>query len=418
LVQEDLAMPLNFKDKASGVSYFQAAHRLSELGAAGTPTSAITPQLVGPTAAYWQNIIQPLAAGDAYSLACTGGGTASALQAAYDLFNCNLFNETTSLWQLDQAGSDFSGNPGIAGVATDAGGNPLHYYTPVTGSSTFFNKQFKSLYAWRSVGNANYHALQANLHKRLAHGLQFDLNYTFSKSIDIMSDAERVTEWGGLAGQVINSWDPKARRAVSDFDLNHQINGNWIYELPFGRGQRFGHDSNRAANALIGGWQVTGLVRWTTGFPASVLNGGTWPTNWQLGGGAIQIGPVGTGTTYNAPDASGNPQPNSVSVFHDPQGGTGIGAFRNAMPGESGGRNQIRGQGFAGLDMGLSKRWTMPWKESHSLQFRWEVFNVPNLHRFDVQSINTNLDSSSAFGLYTGLLTDPRVMQFALRYEF
>jgi len=55
------------------------------------------------------------------------------------------------------------------------------------------------------------------------------------------------TEWGGLNGQVINSWDPKARRAVSDFDLNHQINGNWIYELPFGRGSALGMNSNRAA---------------------------------------------------------------------------------------------------------------------------------------------------------------------------
>jgi hypothetical protein len=52
------------------------------------------------------------------------------------------------------------------------------------------------------------------------------------------------------------------------------------------------------------------------------------------------------------------------------------------------------------------------------LQLRWEVFNVPNLHRFDVQSANLNIDSGPAFGLYTGLLTNPRVMQFALRYEF
>ena len=68
--------------------------------------------------------------------------------------------------------------------------------------------------------------------------------------------------------------------------------------------------------------------------------------------------------------------------------------------------------------MALSKRWIMPWKESHSMQFRWEVFNVPNLHRFDVQSVNTNIDTGPAFGLYTGLLTNPRTMQFALRYEF
>ncbi len=77
----------------------------------------------------------------------------------------------------------------------------------------------------------------------------------------------------------------------------------------------------------------------------------------------------------------------------------------------------MRGQGFAGLDMGLSKRWQMPFAESNSLVFRWEVFNVPNLKRFDVQSISTDI-SASDFGTYSGLSTNPRVMQFALRYEF
>ena len=71
--------------------------------------------------------------------------------------------------------------------------------------------------------------------------------------------------------------------------------------------------------------------------------------------------------------------------------------------------------------MALSKRWKLPF-EGHSLQFRWEVFNVPNLVRFNVQSVGVNLSPSlqqapSAFGDYTGLLTQPRVMQFALRYE-
>jgi hypothetical protein len=411
LVQEDLAMPLNLTDKGSGVTYFQAARRLSELGAAGTPTSAITPSLVGATAAYWQNIMAPLAGGDAYSLACSGGSTPSALQAVYDLYSCNVFNETTPLWQIDQVGSDFSGNPGIAGVATDGSGNILHYYPTKLGADAFFNKQFKSLYAWRSRGTANYNALQVSLHKRMARGLQFDFNYTYSKSIDIMSDAERVTEWGGLGGQVINSWDPNARRAVSDFDLTHQINANWVFELPFGRGRALGRNVNKGLDALIGGWQLSGLARWTSGFPGTVANGGTWPTNWQLGGGALETGAISTGTTVNPSDGT-------ISLFKDAQGATGIGAFRHAFPGESGDRNQIRGQGFAGLDLGLSKRWTMPWREAHSLQFRWEVFNVPNLHRFDVQSANLNIDSGSAFGLYTGLLTNPRVMQFALRYEF
>jgi hypothetical protein len=59
----------------------------------------------------------------------------------------------------------------------------------------------------------------------------------------------------------------------------------------------------------------------------------------------------------------------------------------------------------------------MPYKEGHSLFFRWEVFNVPNLKRFDVQTVDTDI-SSTSFGQYSGLLTNPRVMQFALRYEF
>jgi hypothetical protein len=59
----------------------------------------------------------------------------------------------------------------------------------------------------------------------------------------------------------------------------------------------------------------------------------------------------------------------------------------------------------------------MPFNESHSLLFRWEVYNVPNLKRFDVATITTDI-SSSSFGVYSGMLTNPRVMQFALRYEF
>ena len=76
----------------------------------------------------------------------------------------------------------------------------------------------------------------------------------------------------------------------------------------------------------------------------------------------------------------------------------------------------MRGDGFAGLDLGLSKRWR--WKESQSLQFRWDVFNALNLTRFDVQSLNLSITNASNFGNYTGLLTNPRVMQFALRFEF
>ena len=410
LEQEDLAMPLNIVDPKSKISYFQAAQRLSKLGFQGTPTSSVNAALVGPTAAYWQNIVAPLNPGDQYSLACSGGFTTDVSQAMYDLFSCgggpvNGFgDETTPLANLDYWGSDFSGTAGILGQSGT-------YYPSVYGANAFFNSQFHSLYSWRSVGNANYHAMQVVLRKKMSQGVQFDFNYTYSKSIDLSSNAERIDAYGGLGGQIINSWSPNQLRGVSDFDTTHQFNTNFIVELPFGKGKHFAGGAHGFVDGVIGGWQLSGLARWTSGFPVTIANGATWPTNWQLGGAATQIGPAHPQTTIR-PDGSVNLFPQDL-----PATAVGLGPFRFDLPGESGNRNTVRGPGFAGLDLGLSKRWQMPYNENHSLFFRWEVFNVPNLKRFDVQTITTDI-SSSAFGQYSGLLTNPRVMQFALRYEF
>ena len=382
LLQEDLAMPLDLYDPKTGIDYFSAARRLSELGAAGYDTSAITPQLVGASASYWDFLLGTTPA----------AGYASNVQAAYDLLSNPsygfLYNETTGLFVID-----YFAFPAV----------------PVMGYNTFFNQQYSSLYAWRSKGTSAYHALQLSLRKRMSHAVQFDLNYTWSKSIDLMSDAERIGPWGGLGGQVINSWSRKQLRAVSDFDAASQLNMNWIWELPFGRGRWLGNNAHGLADAIVGGWQVSGIMRWTSGFPVNIFNGYTWPTNWQLGGQAMLVGkPPLTWTTKNGDG--------TVNMFPAPQ--AALAAFRHGFPGESGVRNPIRGDGYYGFDLGVGKRWKMPYAEGHSLQFRWDTFNVTNSVRFNVQSNPPLLDQVSAFGNYTGLSTGPRVMQFALRYEF
>jgi hypothetical protein len=410
LSQEDLAMPLNIKDSKSGIDYFTAAKALAKIGFTGAPTSSVTSASVGATSAYWTNIIQPLKPGDAYTLSCSGGSTTDPTQAMYDLMACGggpvfgFGDETTPLAQLDYWGSDFSGNAGILGTSGT-------YYPSVFGRNAFFNSQFHSLRSWRSIGNANYNALQVVLRKRMTHGVQFDFNYTYSKSIDLSSSAERIAVDGGLSGSIINAWNPYQLRGVSDFDTAHQINMNWIIELPFGKGRWLARDANKFTEAIIGGWQLSGLARWTSGFPVTAANGATWPTNWQLGGAATVIGPVHTDTTKR-PDGAVNLFPQALPITS-----IGLGPFRHDFPGESGNRNVFRGPGFAGLDLGLSKRWKVPFGESHYLVLRWEVFNVPNLKRFDVQTIDKDI-SSTSFGNYSGLLTNPRVMQFALRYEF
>ena len=397
LSQEDVSAPLDLVDPATHVDYYTAVQALAKLYRAGVPVSQITPAMVGPTAQYWTDILQASSSGYNTPGFCGAGTAPNALQAAYNLFSCFQNNETTAVQFLDQ---------GI-GLSDPNTGNSIY---AKGGPYTFVDPQFAALYAWRSIGAAAYNALQINLQKHMSHGLQFDFNYTYSKSLDISSDANRITSEGGLGGQIINPWNPKALRAVSDFDLTHQVNANWIAELPFGRGHWLGTNAHGVTEAVIGGWQLSGLARWTSGFPVGVGNGAQWPTNWELSGFAQQIAPLQTHGAVKT--ASG-----TVNLFGDAAtAANAINSFQADLPGEVGNRNNLRGDGFAGLDLGLSKRWKI--KEAGSLQFRWDVFNALNLTRFDVQSLSLSLTNSSSFGNYTGLLTNPRVMQFALRFEF
>jgi hypothetical protein len=115
----------------------------------------------------------------------------------------------------------------------------------------------------------------------------------------------------------------------------------------------------------------------------------------------------------------------SVNIFGDPTAAAAAQQdFTLALPGGVGSRNVLRGNGYAEWDMSLYKSWKMPYRESHTVQFRWDVFNVPNLTRFNAQSVGSSAlltslaQQSTNFGAYTSLLTQPRVMQSALRYEF
>src|SRR5581483_3177483 len=172
--------------------------------------------------------------------------TKSPVVAAFDLFCSTSLNESLALYNLDTYG------------IADAN-NPNRVYFPATGQYTYYSPQYTSLFAWRSMANAAYHAMQVTLRRQLTHGVQFDVNYTFSKSIDLASDAERVgpaSITSSLNNVIINAWSPKQERAVSSYDLRHQLNANWIVQLPFGRGKAIAGNANRVLDAIIGGWQV------------------------------------------------------------------------------------------------------------------------------------------------------------------
>jgi hypothetical protein len=203
-------------------------------------------------------------------------------------------------------------------------------------------------------------------------------------------------------------------RGVSDFDTRHQINSNWVYDLPFGRGRRFGHDWNRFTNTFLGGWQVAGIYRWTSGFPFGVPAGGTWNTNFQLSGDTVLTGAVHERLTY----VGGKPFAFNIGGANVDPANYWNSVLRLPYPGESGQRNIFRGQGFFGIDAGLNKTFSLT--ERQAIRFSAYAYNLTNSVRFDAGTLinNSALTNPSTIGLYSGTLTKPRVMEFALRYSF
>jgi hypothetical protein len=398
LQQRDLAMPLDLKDPKSGTDYFAAATALAKLANANTPVGQV------PNIPYWQDLF-PSAAGVSNDpqgpFGCGGAPGQSAVasptatQSMYELFFCNWGPSTLGATNFTNIFDSFC-FPACANI------------NGVDTPFALYNKEFSALYAWSSIGSSSYNAGQFTLRSQPRHGLQFDFNYVLSKSIDIGSDAERVPTFGGLSA-IINTWAPKQLRGPSDFDARHQINSNWVYDLPLGRGRRFGNSWNRFTDTILGGWQLSGIYRWTSGFPFSVDAGGTFNTNFQLEGKAEL-----TGAAPRQHLSFVNGQPFAFNFGSADPGSF----FRLPFPGESGARNNFRGQGFFGIDMGVNK--TFRFTERQLLRFSAYAYNLTNSVRFDPATLTNNsaVTNPTSIGLYSGTLTKPRVMEFALRYQF
>lgn len=334
----------------------------------------------------------------------------SATQAIYEMWNCFPHNETLALKYLDLPNA--SAPPQYSNLTG------LNTPNSKLGPYAFYHDQFSSLYAWRNIGTSDYNALQVTYNVRWGANLQGQFNYTFSKSLDEASAAERIGPYEGTGGTgndlngggiVINSWDPLALRGLSDFNATHQINSNWVYALPFGKGQMFAGNAGSFLNALIGGWHLSGILRFTTGFPITVDNGFTWATNWNIEGDAEPNGPS-PATTNGYISSLGNPY-----IFSDPASAQS--AYRPEWPGESGVRNTVIGAGLFNLDTGLAKDFAIG--ERVKAEFSWQTFNTTNSVSYNVRTAQPSLSSGpSTFGLYTSVLNLPRFMQFALRFSF
>ncbi len=383
----DVAMPTNLTDSGSGLTYFQAATAYDKMVDTGVDPSAV------PDSGYFHNVF-PNFKYEFQVLSPTSGLYWYGAQAYYAYFANNRGNETNALFAAD----------------TDPTASPAGQ------SFRFFYPQTSSIYVQSSTGTSNYHALQLSMRQALKYGLEYDLNYTYSKSMDEGSDPERN---GTTGSPIVNSFSPDQWYAPSDFDVRHNLTANYTAPLPFGKGALI-QTKSRLLDTIVGGFQLNGLVHYSSGFPFSAVANGNWGTNFAFNSNMVSIGKIPTGGHHYDPVNQVETALNGITAAQAHAN------LRFAYVGESGERNNYRADGYFSLDDGLAKSFHT--FREQQVRLSVEVFNVLNTNRFNSEASGGSsnplqTDGTSAnFGTYKGggsaLLLQPRQMQFSAKYVF
>jgi len=263
--------------------------------------------------------------------------------------------------------------------------------------------------SWFYNTTSSYHSGSVSLTKRATHGLAFKANYTFSKLLDIES-AFLATSGANEPPTVLNPFDLNMNRGLGAYNLKHQFNANFTYELPFGRGQHFGAGATGVADKLIAGWQWNGSIAAQSGFPFTPTAGSN-----ISGTGDTQNPDVpNRNPAFSGPVVLGTDAFRTTGRYFDPN------AFTLPLAGTFGNvsRGSFIGPRFADFDTSLFKNFSFT--EQYRLQFRVEAFNVLNRTNFalpnPVTFSGTNFSSSA--GVITQTANSSRQIQFALKLLF
>ena len=237
-----------------------------------------------------------------------------------------------------------------------------------------------------SWGRSSYHSLQTQYNRRFSKGLSFMVNYTWAKAIDI-----GCTGWFVESCSQQNPYNFNMDRSVSGIDLTHNLNFNWVYDIPLSF-------DNPVAQAILGGWRLNGLALFTSGQPYTpTVNG--------------DIAGTGLPNGRYRPDYVGNPVLSNptpaawinTSAFAVPQTGT----FGNA------GRNTLRADGINNIDFSLFK--VVEATESVRVEYRVEFFNGFNTPQYAAPSANA---SRGNFGRVLRTANLARQIQMGLKIYF
>ena len=250
---------------------------------------------------------------------------------------------------------------------------------PLLGTGQFYDNS----------GNSNFNALEARLEKRFSHGVSFLVGYMWGKAIDVGSNDQ-----GGNGAD--NPFNLRTMRGPSDLDIRHRLVASFGVELPIGRGRPIGNAMPRAADFIIGGWQLAGIATFQTGTPFTP---------------GISGDPANVGFTYGRrPDVigTGDVAQRTVDQWFNP------GDFR--VPAQytigNAGRNILRAPGVNNWDLSILKNFHFT--ERVYLQFRTEMFNAFNHTQLGTPA--ATIDLSTAGHIYSA--RDPRIMQFGAKVYF
>jgi hypothetical protein len=273
--------------------------------------------------------------------------------------------------------------------------NPRRRFISTLFPGTAIFVPLSSTNSFRYNANSVYHSLQARAEKRFSKGLSFLAAYTWSKAI---GDAGWMN--GEASPNGYNAWgvqDPtnlRAERSLVQQDLRHSFVGSWVYELPAGRGKKFGGNWGRLPNGVLGGWTATGIATLHTGFPMNLQ---------------VQGDPLNTGEN-DRPDVVGDwhlPNPSAALWFN-------ASAFAKNQPYRFGneGRYILQSPGLTNFDLAVFKSFQPI--ERLVVQFRAEAFNVFNAPPLGWANTTVGV---AGFGTITSAGT-PRNFQFALKMIF
>ena len=281
--------------------------------------------------------------------------------------------------------------------------------------------QFAGDTIWTNKGFSSYNGLLVTLHKNPGYGLQFDLNYTWQHSIDNVSFIANSIASGQGFGYICDVSRPRECRGNSDFGQQNLVSGNFIYELPFGRGRTFASGVPVWANEAIGGWELSGIPSWHTGNAYTVYSN-AFVAGFANDAAATLIGSAGD------LKAKVHKVGNSLFAYSNPT--QALSDFTGPTGFNIGGRNQFWGPGYFNMDLGLGKSFPLM-AENMQLKFRADAFNALNHPNFETPGSggttggdDITQSSGIPFGTITGTVTPPssdisaRVLQVALRLEF